>query len=65
MKKCVTSHKAGADIAPAPARRTPKVASLAERIARLAWMECADGATRRDLAIRATVGKPPTSEDET
>lgn len=44
---------AGADSAPAGTPRRQHSFSLAERVARLAWMECADGATRRDLAARA------------
>ncbi|MQP67252.1 hypothetical protein GE253_18155 [Niveispirillum sp. SYP-B3756] len=44
---------AGADKAPASTPRRQHSFSLAERVARLAWMECADGATRRDLAASA------------
>ncbi|WP_114391873.1 hypothetical protein [Oleisolibacter albus] len=31
-------------------KRPARQLTLAERVARLAWFDCADGATRRDLA---------------
>lgn len=42
-------------------KRPTRQPTLAERVARLAWFDCADGATRRDLAhqsARPSQGAP-------
>jgi hypothetical protein len=64
MKKLPTPMTAGEPTAPADYRQHRRTVSLAERVARLAWMECAEGATRRDLAasVLSTPVTDPTEE---
>jgi hypothetical protein len=60
----IPKKPAGADKAPAGTERRQRTVSLAERVARLAWMECADGATRRDLAAAAKAETTDAGETE-
>ncbi|MDG5496359.1 hypothetical protein [Niveispirillum sp. BGYR6] len=59
----IPKKPAGADNTPAGPQRRQRTVSLAERVARLAWMECADGATRRDLAARAAAAAKAETAD--
>lgn len=65
MKDLPIEKPAWAESVPAGSQEPLGMVSLVDRVARLAWMECADGATRRDLAASAAAKTETDAPKET